>query len=106
MLWELLHWFTSLVEVVAVVAAILALGLVIAIAAFWVLSRSLGKLAATPAEPDPDEYETDSSLSAAAVPGPPNDPSLPQGTSSENEEGQTWGNVRNISVVAKEGVRS
>jgi hypothetical protein len=76
-LWEFFHWFTSLAEVIAVVAAILALGLIIAKAAFWVLSRSLGRLASTPAEPDPDEYETDISLSAAAVPTPPNDPSLP-----------------------------
>jgi hypothetical protein len=56
MLWELLHWFVDLVEVIAVVVIVLGVGLSIAIAAFWVLSRSLSKLAGAP-EPDPDEYE-------------------------------------------------
>jgi hypothetical protein len=74
MLWDLLQWFVSLVEVIAVMAAILVIGLMIAMAAFWVLSRSLGKLAGPPDESDPNEYGMDDSL-PASVPTAPNDAS-------------------------------
>ena len=72
MMWELLHWFVSLVEFIIVMAIILVAGLMIAMAAFWILSRFLGKLSSAP-EPDPDEYEMDDSLPDALVSDPPND---------------------------------
>ena len=77
MLWEPLQWFISLVEVITVMAAILVVGLIIAMAAFWVLSQSLGKLAGAPAEPDPDEHETDGGLAATPSQTGPNDTSAP-----------------------------
>ena len=73
MMWGLLHWFISLVEFVIVMAIILVAGLMIAMAAFWVLSRFLGKLTSAPVEPDPDEYEMDESIPDALVSDPPND---------------------------------
>jgi hypothetical protein len=54
-LWEALSFFVSLVEVVAVVVSILAIGLMAATAAFWVLSRCFGQLTEPPAENDQDE---------------------------------------------------
>jgi hypothetical protein len=59
MLWELLQWFISLVEVIGVLAVILVAGVMIAMGAFWILARSLGKLTV---EPDPDESEMDGCL--------------------------------------------
>jgi hypothetical protein len=76
MLWELLDWFVDLIEVIAVVVTVLGVGLSIAIAAFWVLSRSLSKLAGAP-EPDPDEYEMYDNVAAGIVPNPPDDASAP-----------------------------
>ena len=73
MLWEPLQWFISLVEVITVMAAILVVGLIIAMAAFWVLSRCLGKVTDAPVEPDPEEYDMDDSSAAELAPGPPND---------------------------------
>ena len=66
------------VQGTAVLASILVVGLIIAMAAFSVLSRRLGKLAGAPLEPDSDEYETDRSLAAALVPNSPNDFSAPR----------------------------
>jgi hypothetical protein len=62
MLWEAFQWFLSLIEVVAVLAAILGAGVSIAMAGFWVLSWSLSKFAAAAVEPDPEEYEMDDRL--------------------------------------------
>jgi hypothetical protein len=45
MLWEVFHFLLSFAEVVAVIALILFVGLTIAVAVFWILSRSLGKRA-------------------------------------------------------------
>jgi hypothetical protein len=70
MLWDVLHFFTSLVEVVVAVALILIAGLMVAKFAFWILSRSLGKLAGPPARSDSDPDEK-------ATPSPPDDTSIP-----------------------------
>ena len=56
-LWDALGFFVSLAEVVAVVVSILALGLIVAKAAFWILSRCLGKLTEPLADNDQDEDE-------------------------------------------------
>jgi hypothetical protein len=68
MLWEALYFLVSLVEVVAVVALILVVGLIIAIAVFWILSRSLSKLAAQPAESDWYEDEMEGCIDVKAIP--------------------------------------
>ena len=54
-------------------ALILVVGLMIAMAAFWVLSRFLGKLTSAPVEPDPDECEIDDTLPDALVSDSPHD---------------------------------
>jgi hypothetical protein len=71
MLWEPVQWFVSLVEVIAVVAAILAAGVIIAKTAFWVLSRILSQFAGAHTEPDPDEYEVDPDPPAGSAPVTP-----------------------------------
>lgn len=52
-------WFVSLTEVGVAIALILLAGLVVGVAAFWMLSRFLRKLAGPPAELDPYEDEPD-----------------------------------------------
>ena len=52
--WDLIQWVVSFVEGVAALAVILVAGAMIAMAAFWVLARCLGRLASAPVEPDPD----------------------------------------------------
>ena len=76
MLWEALQWFVGLVEVIAVVGAILFLGLVITMTSFWLLSRTLGKFP-DPAEPDPSEWELDGNFAADIVPNGPSAASAP-----------------------------
>src|SRR5258705_13922841 len=65
MLWDVFQWFVSLVEVASVLAAILAAGVAIAMAAFWILSWGLGKFAGASVDQDPGEYEMDDSLPAS-----------------------------------------
>jgi hypothetical protein len=57
-----LHWFVSLIEVVAVVTAILLVGLVVGSTGFWILYRSLSKLEGPSAELDPQEYELEENV--------------------------------------------
>ncbi len=52
-----LQWWIGLIESVSAVAAILLIGLVVGITCFWVLSRSVRKLAGPAADLDPDEDE-------------------------------------------------
>jgi len=66
-LWDLLQWFTSFVEVIAVITVILMAGLIIAMTAFWVLARILGRLAGPHIELDPDDYEIDSAPAGDVV---------------------------------------
>ena len=78
MLRELLHWLIGLAEVLGVTAAILVGGIILAMAAFWVLARCLGQPIAEPAEPDPaepdpEEDEVDESSATAVVPDQPAD---------------------------------
>jgi hypothetical protein len=54
-----LHWFVGLIEVVAVVTAILLVGLIVGMTGFWILGRSLSKLEGPSVELDPREYELD-----------------------------------------------
>jgi hypothetical protein len=53
----LVHWLLGLIESVTVVAAILLIGVVIGVAGFWFLSRSVRKLAGPvdPLENEPDD---------------------------------------------------
>ena len=74
MLWGALHFFVNLVEVTVSVALILIVGVTVAKIAFWILSRSLGKLAGPPAVSDPSE---DEAVDYAAIPGPTDDSSIP-----------------------------
>jgi hypothetical protein len=74
MLWDALHYFANLVEVTVSVALILIVGVTVAKIAFWILSRSLGKLAGPPAVSDPSEDELGD---YAAIPGPTDDTSIP-----------------------------
>jgi hypothetical protein len=74
MLWDALHFFVNLVEVIVTVALILIAGVTVAKIAFWILSRSLGRLAGPPAGPDPCEDEAGD---YTAIPGPTDDTSIP-----------------------------
>jgi hypothetical protein len=70
MLWEVFHFFANLVEVIVSVALILIVGVTVAKIAFWIVSRTLGKLAGPPAfEDDVGDHP--------AVPGPVDDTSIP-----------------------------
>lgn len=51
-----MRWLAHLVEAVAVIAAILSIGAAIAIAAFWLLSRVIRRLAG-PQLDEPEEYD-------------------------------------------------
>jgi uncharacterized membrane protein len=66
--WIVLHWLTALAEVIAVVAAILVLGLLIAVAGFWTISRILGRFEDAPLEPDPYDDEIDYDLKTPEIP--------------------------------------
>jgi hypothetical protein len=74
MLWDALHFFIGLVEVIVAIAFILTVGVTVAKIAFWILSRILGKLAGPPLESDPYEDEIAESV---IVLNPPDDTSLP-----------------------------
>jgi hypothetical protein len=74
MLWDAIHFFISLGEVIVAVALVLIAGLIVAKIAFWTLSRCLGKLAGTPARSDSDEGEI---YDYIAIPRPPDDTSIP-----------------------------
>jgi hypothetical protein len=76
-LWEALDFFVGLVEVTAVVASILVVGLMIATAAFWILSRSLGKLADPLAGSDSYEDEMDGCMEVKAIPILADDTAVP-----------------------------
>jgi hypothetical protein len=67
-LWEALDFVLGLVEVTAVVASILVVGLMVATVAFWILSRSLRKLAGRPAGSDWYEDEMDGCIDVKAIP--------------------------------------
>ena len=68
MLWEVFHFFVNVVEVIVSVALILIVGVMVAKVAFWIVSRTLGKLAG-PIEDDVGDNP--------AVPGPVDDTSVP-----------------------------
>ncbi len=74
MLWDALHFFVNLVEVIVAVALILIAGLTVARIAFWSLSRILGKFAGPATGSDPYEDEIDDYM---AIPSPPDDTSIP-----------------------------
>jgi hypothetical protein len=74
MLWDALHFFVNLTEVIVSVALILIVGVTVAKIAFWMLSRTLGKLAGSSAASDPSE---DEAVDYAAIPGPTDDSSIP-----------------------------
>ena len=61
MIWGLfkdaVSWFVSLTEAGVAIAAILLIALVVGMTAFWVLSRSVRKLAGPVTELDPYEEE-------------------------------------------------
>ena len=59
MVWTALQWLVNLLEVVAVIAAILAIGAAIAVGAFWLLYRTVCKLAGPSLEAESYEYEMD-----------------------------------------------
>ena len=52
-----LQWFIGLVESISVLVVILLIGLLVGITCFWVLSRSVRKLAGPPSELDSDVDE-------------------------------------------------
>ena len=58
MLWIALQWLIHLVEAVVVMAAILAIGAGVAVGAFWLLYRTVCKLAGSSMEME-DEYEAE-----------------------------------------------
>ena len=62
-----LHWVVGLIEVVAVVTAILLVGLVVGMTGFWILGRSLIKLEGPSVGLDPREYELDEDVAAQVV---------------------------------------
>jgi hypothetical protein len=64
---DALDWFVGLIEFVSVVAAILIVGLVFGMTGFWILGRSLRKLAGPPVESDPGEYELDEGMAGQVV---------------------------------------
>jgi hypothetical protein len=74
MLWNALHFFIGLVEVILAITSILIAGVTVAKVAFWILSRSLGKLAGPPARSDSAEDEMDDYI---AIPSPSDDTSIP-----------------------------
>ena len=71
MVWDLIQWLVSCVEGLAALAAILVAGAMIAMAAFWILARCLGKFTSPPLEPDPDGWETEEEFSVSAEPRAP-----------------------------------
>jgi hypothetical protein len=64
---EALDFFVGLVEVAAVVASILVVGLMVATVAFWILSRSLSTLGGRPAGSDWYEDEMDGCIDVKAI---------------------------------------
>jgi hypothetical protein len=74
MLWGALQFFLNLVEVTVSVALILIVGVTVAKIAFWIVSRTLGKLAGPPAGLDPHE---DEASDYPAIPRAPADTSIP-----------------------------
>ena len=74
MLWDAIHFFIGLIETAVAVALILIAGVIVAKLAFWILSRSLAKLAGPPVESDPCEEEI---AECVIVLSPPDDPSIP-----------------------------
>ncbi len=75
-LWIALQWLLNLVETMAVVAAILAIGAAIAVSAFWLLDRTVSKLAGPSLEAESydydkiDAYSEDSETSPVISPSP------------------------------------
>jgi hypothetical protein len=72
-------WVVGLLESVGAVAGILLAGAVIGVAAFWILTRSLSKLAGPDAQADLSEDELEEASDQEAVPvrkdedGPPSE---------------------------------
>ena len=64
----LLEWLLGLAEVVGVIGAILLTGLVIAIAAFWTLSRLLALRGDPAAEFESEEYGPEGYRGAKVIP--------------------------------------
>ena len=61
MLWDSFHWVVSLIEVLVVIASILALGLTLAGTLLW----SLGRLEGPPPQLDSDQNEVDHGIPEA-----------------------------------------
>jgi hypothetical protein len=74
-LWIALQWLLNLLEAIAVIAVILAIGAAIAVSAFWLLYRIVCKLAGSCVEAESYEYDMDGYLGATSViPLIPDDP--------------------------------
>lgn len=77
MLWTALQWLLNLLETMAVIAVILAIGAAIAVSAFWLLYRIVCKLAGSSVEAESYEYDIDGYLGATSVnPHIPDDPRI------------------------------
>ena len=70
MLWDAIHWIVSLLEVLAVVAAILFIGLMFAVVPLWIFSRMAG-------EGQPAADESDHNMNDDEQPILPVDPIRP-----------------------------
>ena len=53
--WEVLHFFANFVEVIAALAGILVAGLLVTLAALWILPKILGVTAEPLEDSEPDE---------------------------------------------------
>jgi hypothetical protein len=74
MLWDALHFFIGLIEVIVAVALILIAGVTVAKIAFWILSRFLGKFGGPLAGLDSQDDEIDECI---VIPNPPDDIAVP-----------------------------
>jgi len=70
-------WLAGLTEAAVAIAVMLLIGLVVGMTGFWMLSRSLRKLAGPAAELDPSEDETEEIEGAEVVTICPDEDSPP-----------------------------
>jgi hypothetical protein len=74
-LWTALQWLLNLLEALAVITVILAIGAAIAVSAFWLLYRIVCKLEGSSVEAESYEYDMDGYPGATSViPLIPDDP--------------------------------
>jgi hypothetical protein len=74
---EVVSWFVSLTEVGVAIAAMLLIGLIVGMTAFWMLGHCLSKLGGPPAELDPYEDEPEETAGAKVVSICPDEDSPP-----------------------------